>query len=296
MIPKILSSNLVFFSTLWYASRCHSKAQMFAIKIPKNTPSFSTSFCAVQNRRFVNWTHGRNSFHLSDKHFKQEHTQLSKIVSRYFMNYAKQIEVEKKVRLETHHLVRIEKEGTFIEEIKFQDIYFDRADYSLTAHNIWLRQREKKFELKIGIKGVGGFSDRYEEIKDEQKILEQLGLTPKQSEKILDTLSRSGVIPFASFITQRKRYQLDGLAIDIDIADFGDLTYRVAEFEAIVSSTDQVNIAEDKIKKTLHKLQIDASTTVPAKLTYYLYNKRPHHYKILVDNSVIQPIATSHIK
>ena len=82
-----------------------------------------------------------------------------------------------------HHLIKIEKEGAFIEEIKFKDIYFDRADYSLTAHNIWLRQREKKFELKIGIKGMRGFSDRYEEIKEDQKIMEQLGLTPKQSEE-----------------------------------------------------------------------------------------------------------------
>ncbi len=275
-----------------YSVRVPFVKKSFISFIPQKDPFFNVGLIfSVKNHR-VNWV--TNAFHSDgscfDKNLKQMDRLSFKNITRYFMKNLRQIEVEKKVKLELHHLKKIESEGTFIEEVRFKDTYFDTADCSLTSQNMWLRQREKQFELKIGIKSTNNFSDRYEEVKDEQKILAHLGLIPNPSEDLLNTLSRAGISPFASFITQRKRYQLEELAVDVDIADFGDLTYRVAEFEIMVSSVDHVAEAEDKIKTILQKMQIDMSTTVPAKLTYYMYNRRHNHYKILVANRVIKPM------
>lgn len=201
-----------------------------------------------------------------------------------------QIEVEKKVKLDPHHIEQIEEKGIFVKEVQFKDTYFDRADFYLTTRNIWLRKRDHQFELKVGVKKANGLIDRYEEITDEQKILTHLNLPSNFSENILDTFSDAGIIPFSSFTTQRKSYILGEFSIDIDIANFGDLMYRVAEFELLVSSIDQIKEAEEKIKNILLQMKIDFSIVIPAKLTYYLYHKWQEHYKALIDNRVIQPI------
>jgi adenylate cyclase class IV len=99
-----------------------------------------------------------------------------------------------------------------------------------------------------------------------------------------------GISTFCSFTTRRKSYQLGELKIDIDEADFGDLKYRIAEVEIIVSDLGKVQDAEQKIAHFMKEMNIDASIPVPAKLTYYLYCKRPKHYQALVLNKVIQPL------
>lgn len=207
------------------------------------------------------------------------------------MSYSQQIEVEKKVKLDPRHIEQIEEQGVFVKEVQFRDTYFDRADFYLTTQNIWLRQREHQFELKVGVKGTNGSIDRYEEITDEQKIVTYLNLPSNFSENILDTFAHVGIVPFSSFTTQRKSYILGEFSVDIDIANFGDLMYQVGEFELLVSSIDQVEEAEEKIRNILQQMKIDSSIIIPAKLTYYLYHKRQEHYKALINNRVIQPIA-----
>lgn len=207
------------------------------------------------------------------------------------MSCMQQIEIEKKVKLDPHHIKQIEEKGIFVKEVQFRDTYFDRADFYLTTQNIWLRQRESQFELKVGVKRANGSIDRYEEITGEEKILTYLNLPSNFSENILDTFSHLGIIPFSSFTTQRRSYILGECSVDIDVANFGDLMYRVGEFELLVSNIDQVRKAEEKIKNILRQMKIDLSVVMPAKLTYYLYHKRQEHYKALIDHRVVQPIA-----
>lgn len=207
-----------------------------------------------------------------------------------FMNKEKMIEIEKKVRLESHHVEEITTNGTFIEELHIKDTYFDHSDFRFTTKNMWLRQRENQFELKKGIKREGSSIDRYEEISDKERILTELGFSHKCTHDMLTTLSDAGIIPFCTFLTKRRRYQLDEFSVDIDVADFGDLVYRVAEFELLVDSEKKIQEAEDKINHLLQRMQINLSAVVPAKLTYYLYNRSPYHYQALVDNKVIKPV------
>jgi hypothetical protein len=58
----------------------------------------------------------------------------------------------------------------------------------------------------------------------------------------------------------------------------------------IVSTLEDAQDAEQKIFQFTKEMGIDTSIPVPAKLTYYLYCKRPDHYQALVQHKVIKPI------
>lgn len=200
----------------------------------------------------------------------------------------KTIEIEKKVRLQPHHLREIEQKGRFLKESKVHDRYFDTADFRYTTQNIWLRQRDGVFELKVRIRKYTGSIDPYEEFTDEQTILKYLGA---QGEVHLQqALSELGLAPFCDVVTHRKSYQAGDLKIDIDNADFGDFHYQVAEVEMVVNDLAKIPEAERKIAQFIQELGIDGSVIVPAKLTHYLYAKKPEHYAALVASNVIQPI------
>ena len=206
----------------------------------------------------------------------------------------KAIEIEKKVSLEPHQIQKIARIGHLLSETRIDDRYFDTADYHYTTQNIWLRQRGEAFELKVGIKKQNGSIDRYEEITDKKCILEYLGADIDGDLPL--ACSQKGLSPFCSFVTHRKSYKLDELKIDIDEADFGDLRYQVAEIEIVVSDLEKMQEAEEKIMQFIKELGIDVSIPVPAKLTYYLYCKRPDHYQALVEHKVIPPIITGYIQ
>lgn len=200
----------------------------------------------------------------------------------------KAIEIEKKVRLEPHQIKKIEQQGRLVKQTQIQDQYFDTVDYRYTTQNIWLRQRDETFELKVGIQQQNGSVDRYEEFSDEKSILQYLKL--EMVSDLPTALSQNDIFKFCSFFTQRTSYQLDEMRIDIDDANFGDLTYRVAEIEIVVSDLESIQDAEQKIFQFTKTMGIDTSIPVPAKLTYYLYCKRPDHYRALVHHKVITPI------
>jgi predicted adenylyl cyclase CyaB len=200
----------------------------------------------------------------------------------------KTIEIEKKVKLDSTHIQTITRRAILLREIHIHDVYFDTSDYQYTLQNMWLRQRDQSFELKVGVKKHNGCVDHYEEITEERRILRYLGVDSDIS--IPEALSLKHLSPFCSFHTYRKTYRLGELNIDIDEADFGDLHYQVAEIEMMVSDTSKIPEAEQKIFHFIQELGIDTSATIHAKLSYYLYHKRLKHYQALVENRVIQPI------
>ncbi len=200
----------------------------------------------------------------------------------------KTIEIERKVRLEPHQIQQIAKTAILVKETQIQDTYFDTDDYQYTAQNMWLRQRDGSFELKIGIKKENGAIDRYEEITDQHLILSHLRLDVGVD--FPTALSQKNISAFCSFLTLRKTYRLGEITIDVDDADFGDFRYRVAEIEMVVSDLSKMHEAEQKIGLFIKEFGIDTSIPVPAKLSYYLYCKKPDHYQALVQNRVVQPI------
>ena len=140
------------------------------------------------------------------------------------------IEVERKYKLNPKQESALLKDAQFLGSVTNEDHYFDTADLALAKANHWLRCRNGAWELKrrLGALGVGFSKTAYEEITDEGKIREFLGLVG------VDTLEAdllgNGYQPFVTLIKQRRKYQRGSFHIDLDVCDFG---YEVAEIETI---------------------------------------------------------------
>lgn len=194
------------------------------------------------------------------------------------------IEVEKKVALEESNLKAIERLGTFLGSRMITDTYFDTPDYRYTTSDIWLRERECKFELKVGIRNVSGRIDHYQEITNEAAILKKLGL--EKDRDLTKALTKAKIFPFATFQTIRRKYQIEEFSLDLDLAYYDDFIYRIAEIELMVPSEDKISEAERAIENFVKRLGIQ-DRPVRAKLIEYLSQKNPTHYEALAKAGVV---------
>lgn len=195
------------------------------------------------------------------------------------------IEVEKKVALQETDLKTIERLGTFLGSRILTDTYYDTSDFRYTTSDIWLRERECKYELKVGVRGYKGEVNRYEEITNEAEILKKLGL--EKDRDLPKALERAKIFPYATFQTVRRKYQIEEFTIDLDLAYFDDFIYRIAEIELMVSGDSKIKEAEDSITKFITQLGIDPKRPIKAKLIEYLSQKNPTHYQALVASGII---------
>lgn len=196
------------------------------------------------------------------------------------------IEVERKIFIDESELVKIEKSAEFIECTLITDTYFDTRDYRFTTSDIWLRERNCEYELKIGIKGINGAIDRYLEIKDEKTILVKLGL--ENENQLSKALTKTGILPYATFQTIRRKYKLNKFSLDLDLAYFDDFIYRVLEIELLVDDEIKIAQAETEILQLISTLGFNEHRPVKAKLIQYLFQKSPSHYQALVSAGVVK--------
>jgi len=197
------------------------------------------------------------------------------------------IEVEQKVLLRESDLKTIERLGTFLGSRMLTDTYFDTPDFRYTTSDIWLRERECQFELKIGVRSVKGEIDTYEEITDEGIILEKLGLDKKEKD-LSKALYKAKIYPYATFQTIRRKYQIEEFLIDLDLAYFDDFIYRIAEIELLVNAENKVPQAQESISIFIKRLGIDTSRPIKAKLIEFLSQKNPTHYQALVASGIVK--------
>ena len=196
------------------------------------------------------------------------------------------IEVERKLFIDEPELKTIEESAEFLESICLTDTYYDTADYRFTTSDIWLRERNCLFELKIGIKGIDGSIDRYLEIKDETEILKKLGLENESS--LSKALQKASILPFATFQTIRRKYRLNKFLLDLDLAYFDDFIYRVLEIELKVEDDTKIHQAEKEIHQVINTLGLTQTRPVKAKLIQYLFQKSPAHYQALLVAGIIR--------
>lgn len=194
-------------------------------------------------------------------------------------------EVEKKVALKEADLKTIERLGTFLGSRILTDTYFDTADFRYTTNDIWLRERECQFELKIGVRGIKGQVDRYEEVTNESKILKKLGL--EKEKDLYKALTNAKIFPYATFQTARRKYQIEEFTIDLDLAYFDDFIYRIAEIEMVVNKESKISQAEKSIIQFIERLGLDLNQPVKAKLIEFLSQKNPTHYQALVASGIV---------
>lgn len=196
------------------------------------------------------------------------------------------IEVEKKIVIGEEELKKIETLGTFLETQIITDTYFDTPDFRYTTSDIWLRERECKFELKIAIRGLTGSIDKYEEILDEQKILEKLGV--EKDKDLQKALIKAGIFPFATLQTIRRKYVIEQFTIHLDLAYFDDFIYRIAEIELLVTSEGKIPQAEKALADFMYRFGFNARQPVKAKLIEFLSQKNPTHYQALRTAGIVE--------
>ncbi len=196
------------------------------------------------------------------------------------------IEVEKKFILNEQNLKRIINGAQFINEKIFTDTYYDTKKFSLTSNDLWLRSRDKKFELKIPLnKGKERLVDQYEELEDEQKIKQALNLP--FNENLTDNLAEAEYFPFCTCKTTRKKYKKDIFIIDLDLVDFIDFTYNIGEIELMVNNKSEVENATEKIM-TFAKEQNLIISPVRGKVVEYLKRTKPNHYQALIKANIVK--------
>jgi adenylate cyclase class IV len=152
------------------------------------------------------------------------------------------IEVEKKCLATPQFLDCLQHNAIHLGERVLEDIYFNFEDLKLVQNDIWLRQRNGKYELKIPMSDHIK-SDVYEEIEDETQILKRLNI------KNFDNLMN-----LATLISHRQKFHIDNFHIDIDeITSPGiDFHYNIMEVELMIESTEQYEEAQDKILKFMN--------------------------------------------
>ena len=196
------------------------------------------------------------------------------------------IEVEKKVHLDPIQLKKIQLKATFLHSKQIEDTYYDTDDFRYTLENIWIRKRNRSFEVKAAVVKESGLIDRYDEIVQEELIIRKLGL--KNTSSLPSLLEENGILPFCTFTTLRQKYQYKEFAIDLDRANFGALQYDVAEIELVVTSEEEIPIAENKINSLLQEFGLNSDKQVLAKLSYFLSKERPDHFNALKNAKVIR--------
>ncbi len=196
------------------------------------------------------------------------------------------IEVERKIFIDESELKKIEQSAEFLESVLITDIYFDTSDFRFTTSDIWLRERNCQYELKIGIKGMNGAIDRYLEINDERVILVKLGL--ENENELAKARRKAGILPYASFQTIRRKYRMNKFSLDLDLAYFDDFIYRVLEIELLVEDDTRIPQAEKEILQLMNTLGFNEHRPVKAKLIQYLFQKSPSHYQALVSAGVVK--------
>eukprot|EP01043_Picozoa_sp_COSAG02_P065568 COSAG02_NODE_9936_length_2070_cov_2.313039_3_plen_199_part_00 len=123
----------------------------------------------------------------------------------------------------------VDRGGTLLKKITFEDSYFDSPSYSLTLADHWLRQRDGAWELKVPGRHVGGTAV-YTELETEAEIAGALAqqLKVPGPASLGDLLSQHSIEPCATFGTTRESFSLPGgYHIDLVSACLDDCRQRI---------------------------------------------------------------------
>jgi len=194
------------------------------------------------------------------------------------------IEVEKKFILTPEQEKTLIDGAEFLGEKKNIDIGYDGPNFSLTTKDIWLRQRNGKFELKLPMNESleKRISDQYKELESDEEILAYFNTDIGQT--LQDFLDKNGYEPILTIVTTRRKYKKDGFTIDLDSMDFG---YNIAEIEYIAED-EKVKEATSAIIEFAKKYNIDTTSVVRGKAVEYLRRNNPKHFQALIDAKIVK--------
>jgi len=200
------------------------------------------------------------------------------------------IEIEKKFLLTKEQQRRLLDNAQELGSAVVEDSYFDTDTFGITLKDLWFRERDGMYELKVPLKsGTGSHTtNRYHEITDVKEIARELGLS---GEGDFETkLKDAGIKKFITCFTRRASYEKQGFHIDIDAATYLDspFIYALAEIELLINSESEADEAEQRIVEFAQSMGIATDVVVTGKIAAYLEAEKPEHFKALVDAGVLR--------
>mmetsp|Transcript_75452 Transcript_75452/g.179227 ORF Transcript_75452/g.179227 Transcript_75452/m.179227 type:complete len:267 (+) Transcript_75452:76-876(+) len=213
------------------------------------------------------------------------------------------LEIERKYQTPPDLQERVLRQGgTKIETKAFTDVYYDKGCL-LGRNNCWLRRRDSTFELKVPCQqvteapGSNSQSSSFREITDPTAIAAELQkiapdfLPPAEtadSDAFHEALMAQDFRPYAKFATNRSTFEIEGVSIASDVADFG---HSVTEVEVLLQDTsDSISLAEAdiKVENVAHSLGLEPLPgDQGGKLHEYLREYNPEYQQELREAGVI---------
>lgn len=222
----------------------------------------------------------------------------------------KNVEVEAKFAYSLQDVERIASVSQLLSIKQFTDHYYDCATgFPLTTSDIWLRQRNEKWELKMPLLSVQqqlesnstSSVSHYKEHDDPALIISvlrshralssqslPLQTSVQSGQDLANALASFNVFEFCALTTTRTSYRYkDVLRIDLDVTTPSE--YRVGELELMVGDDpDEIKRALSTIEKLSHELQITLCPTMPGKVLQFISQQRPEHWKCLERSGLLR--------
>lgn len=210
------------------------------------------------------------------------------------MAYAKSlerglVEIEKRFLIDDNTEKNLVKAGARLTKSqKFTDTYVDTPEFTLTGQDYWMRYRDEQMQLKYPSPlRLSHDAAEYVELEDCHEI--QRLIHDKFPEIDLTHLSR-----FCTIVTARKKFNFEGVVIDLDCADFG---FAVGEVEMLVERVGDPTVdarAHEKALESIDRvagklgIRIQSDHRAHGKLTTFLKLYRQNHFDFLVHKGVLK--------
>jgi len=146
-------------------------------------------------------------------------------------------EIERKFLYEEEKIALLIENAAFVSEKKLEDIYFDDDEHSLWLSDTYLRKRNGKLELKVGVQDNSGSTTVYKEYVDEDV-------------KAMLTKPLSEYMPRITVHKKRKSYTLAAVQIDLDETDINGRKYFIGEIECVLENHEDARVLIDNIFST----------------------------------------------
>lgn len=222
----------------------------------------------------------------------------------------KNVEVEAKFAYSTQDVERIAAVSQLLSVKQFTDHYYDCVTgFPLTTNDIWLRQRNEKWELKMPLLSVSqqlqtptaSSVSHYKEHDDPAliiSILRSCGALSSQAlpfqppvqngEDLRQALASHNVFQFCALTTTRTSYRYkDVLRIDLDVTTPSE--YRVGELELMVGDDpDEIKKALSTIETLGQDLQLTLCPTMRGKVLQFIFQQRPEHWRCLEKSGLLR--------
>uniref|UniRef100_A0A8C4QIP3 Thiamine triphosphatase n=1 Tax=Eptatretus burgeri TaxID=7764 RepID=A0A8C4QIP3_EPTBU len=211
------------------------------------------------------------------------------------------IEVERKfVPTVGVEQVLIESGACLVRRERFTDSYVDNTDWTLTLRNHWLRRRDRRWELKCPL-AVSAAADvppdtefdiltqRYLEVFTEPEIISKVSdlmeIDGSSLCSVNDLLLQAGLLEFAKFTTERQCFKLPAeVTVVLDRTDFG---WSVGELEIMCRDQGELEQAVITLEHLTRDLRLEIGPNTIGKMSAYLRQNNPAHYKKLLEAHVL---------